>query len=401
MQSIEPSATQSTPNLAQIDINGFAAELDVLKASAYASIDRSDYWHLRSIERGGRMATALGLLTAWIIPNPITAVLLALGNFTRYLIAHHVLHKGYDKVPGIPKRYLSTHFAKGWRRFVDWFDWFDPVAWCHEHNNLHHHQTGQRGDPDLLEDHLMFLQRLRAPNWIKYTFIGLASLTWKCTYYAPNTASVLHPVGDKRIRSENIVWITFLDIFKLSSPNVRALWLRSYLPYSLFHFVAVPALFLPLGTTAALYVLINMLLAEAITNAHTFFVIGPNHTADDLHRFAFSYRSKQEFYVTQVLISANYRTGTPFADYMSLWLNYQIEHHLFPDLPMLKYRAIQPHVKALCAKYGVPYRQESIFKRFRRMLHVCVGKAEQRSLEVFPSQSDLASDGIRPATVGY
>ena len=29
---------------------------------------------------------------------------------------------------------------------------------------------------------------------------------------------------------------------------------------------------------------------------------------------------------------------------MSIWLNYQIEHHLFPDLPMRQYGLIQPRV---------------------------------------------------------
>jgi fatty acid desaturase len=292
-------------------------------------------------------------------------------------------------VPGIPERYTSRGFAQGWRRYIDWFDWFEPAGWSYEHNVLHHHQTGEIGDPDLLEDHLKFLQRLRAPNWVKYAFIGIASFTWKLTYYAPNTASVLHPATSKRIRSEHIVWLTLKNVLHFGNRSVRMLWRNCYLPYGLFHFVLIPSLFLPLGRTAALFVLINKLMAEAMANAHSFFVIGPNHTADDLHRFDFHYDSKQEFYVTQALVSANYNCGTDLVDFMSFWLNYQIEHHLFPDLPMLKYREVQPKVKALCAKYGVPYKQESIFKRFRRMLHVCVGKAEQRSMEAFPKKEEM------------
>jgi len=40
---------------------------------------------------------------------------------------------------------------------------------------------------------------------------------------------------------------------------------------------------------------------------------------------------------------------------------------------MLAYRRVQPKVKALCAKYGVPYVQEGVFTRFRKMLAVAVG----------------------------
>jgi len=41
-------------------------------------------------------------------------------------------------------------------------------------------------------------------------------------------------------------------------------------------------------------------------------------------------------------------------------------------------------VKALCLKHNLPYRQESVFRRFGRMLDVCVGKTSMRQLEVFP-----------------
>jgi linoleoyl-CoA desaturase len=36
-------------------------------------------------------------------------------------------------------------------------------------------------------------------------------------------------------------------------------------------------------------------------------------------------------------------------------LGYQVEHHLFPDMPSTRYAEIAPRVKALCAKYGLPY----------------------------------------------
>ena len=85
----------------------------------------------------------------------------------------------------------------------------------------------------------------------------------------------------------------------------------------------------------------------------------------------------------QVLGSANYATGSDLGDYAHLWLNYQIEHHLFPDLPMLRYREIQPKVKALCARYGIPYLQEGVFTRAKKMIAVAVGRASmKRAYEV-------------------
>ena len=135
---------------------------------------------------------------------------------------------------------------------------------------------------------------------------------------------------------------------------------------------------MPLGPLAVGSAFVNSLGAEALTNLHTFLVVGPNHTGDDLYRFDSRPRSKAESAVRQVLGSANYATGGDLVDYAHLWLNYQIEHHLFPDLPMLRYREIKPRVEALCAKYGIPYVQESVFTRAKKMVAVAVGLASMK-----------------------
>ena len=205
---------------------------------------------------------------------------------------------------------------------------------------------------------------------------------------------MMHHDGGRRSKKLSVAVLSVGNVLDFRRPAVRQLWLRCYASYATWHFVVVPLLFLPLGSAAAWAVLINKLLAEAITNAHAFLVIGPNHTADDLYRFRFHYRRKDEFYVTTVLGSANYRCGPELVDYLSIWLNYQIEHHLVPDLPMRQYCLIQPRVKAVCLEFGLPYRQESVFRRFGRMLDICVGKTSMRQLEAFPIQARRASEGI-------
>ena len=40
---------------------------------------------------------------------------------------------------------------------------------------------------------------------------------------------------------------------------------------------------------------------------------------------------------------------------MSGNLSYQVEHHLFPDLPSSRYAEIAPQVKDVCERYGLPY----------------------------------------------
>ena len=40
---------------------------------------------------------------------------------------------------------------------------------------------------------------------------------------------------------------------------------------------------------------------------------------------------------------------------MSGNLSYQVEHHLFPDMPSSRYQQIAPRVKEVCERYGLPY----------------------------------------------
>lgn len=365
------------------EIQQFGEELASLRKKVIDRLGDDDIRHLRKIERRGRVSSFLGYAIAWLGINPIAAFLISFGHFTRWLLAHHILHKGYDKVPGIPKRYTSDEFAQGRRRFIDWFDWIHPTAWHHEHNILHHYHTGEDADPDLVERHVEFLRSAPVPGWIKRVFVLLAGVTWKYTYYAPNTISVLKTESVKQAKQGHVAFLTIKSIFDLRLSTVRSLWASCYLPYAVTHFILIPLLFLPLGKEAVVAVFINKLLAECFTNLHSFLIIAPNHCGSDLCRYDFHFRTKEEFYVTQVLGTANYTTGSDAIDHLHIWLNYQIEHHLFPDLPMRQYQLIQPEVKALCEKYRLPYIQEDVFTRFEKMMKVCVGDSSMKRITEF------------------
>ena len=95
--------------------------------------------------------------------------------------------------------------------------------------------------------------------------------------------------------------------------------------------------------------------------------------------------------VRQVLGSVNYACGSELVDFAHLYLNYQIEHHLFPDIPMARYREIQPRVKALCAKHGIPYIQEGVFSRVKKMLSVAVGKTSMRRVRSLMKPREMAA----------
>ncbi len=374
-----------TDPLPRLDYDAFARDLEAIRAEAVASLGPDDFAHLRRMERWGHACAALGYATAWIAPNPVSAALISLGATARWtIVTHHVTHGGMDRVPGVPARYTSKGFAKGRRRLVDWFDWMLPDAWHYEHNVLHHYHTNEASDPDLVEQNFEALHRPGVPMALRYLAAGFYALTWKFTYYAPNTYLVLRRAERARAegRPVSVSGIAnpdpLLTAFDPRTADGRRFWRECVLPYGLGRFVAIPALYLPLGPWAAFSVWANSVGAEALHNLHTFAVVVPNHAGDDLYRYDRGVTDRAEFYVRQVLGSVNFSTGGDVRDFLHGFLNYQIEHHLWPDLPPRAYQRVQPKVKAACERHGVPYVQEPIARRLGKLLDVIVGRASMR-----------------------
>jgi len=62
-------------------------------------------------------------------------------------------------------------------------------------------------------------------------------------------------------------------------------------------------------------------------------------------------------------------------------VNYQIEHHLFPDMTMRQYELAQPEVERICRAHGVPYVQHSVWKRLVMLFDVATGRTKMRVWE--------------------
>jgi fatty acid desaturase len=67
-----------------------------------------------------------------------------------------------------------------------------------------------------------------------------------------------------------------------------------------------------------------------------------------------------DFVRRQVLTSRNVR-GSRLVDWLLGGLNYQIEHHLFPNMPRPNLRRAQPLIRAFCVQHGLPYVEAGLF----------------------------------------
>lgn len=354
-----------------------------------------DFEHLKKLELWGRIFGIGGffliLLTVsydavsgmnsflfWIL-GIAGAVSMGIANVARWAnVTHPILHGAYDKVPGIPARYTKKGFAKGNRRWVDWLDWVEPEAWTFEHNIMHHYHLGEEDDPDNVEKNMVWLHEAKMPIWLKYTFVYIFAFTWKLTYYAPNTIRILAN-KDRLKRGEKPSPEYELSPF---TPNGKVLWKEAILPYGLAKFVFLPALAMPFGGWAAFgYMFLFMVLSEFWANLHSFLVIVPNHSAEDIYQFSTPHKNQGEYYLRQIMGSVNYNTGSDWIDFLHGFLNYQVEHHLFPDMPNSFYQKMQPVVKDICKKHNLEYRQESVFKRIQMTLDLMVGKTKLLTID--------------------
>ncbi|MCX4093224.1 fatty acid desaturase family protein [Nocardia sp. alder85J] len=114
--------------------------------------------------------------------------------------------------------------------------------------------------------------------------------------------------------------------------------------------------------------------ANALRNVWAHMVIFCGHFPDGAEKFTarvVEQETEHEWYLRQLLGSANFDAG-PVLAFLSGNLCYQIEHHLFPDLPSNRYADIAVRVRALCEKYDLPYTSGSLPRQYllaMRTLH--------------------------------
>ena len=106
--------------------------------------------------------------------------------------------------------------------------------------------------------------------------------------------------------------------------------------------------------------------ANLLRNLWAYVVIFCGHFPDGAEKFTaevLDNETKGEWYLRQMLGAANFKAG-PLLAFSSGNLCYQIEHHLFPDLPSNRYAQIAVRVRALCDKYDLPYTTGSLVRQY-------------------------------------
>jgi len=374
----------------QLDLDAFGRDIKELGKKLRAEEGQEHVEHLEKIMMWSNMCLFIGIglsfLPAYCL---VPSVLICVGVTARWtMVGHHVIHGGYDR----SKKYSRRKFAMGtWRRLLDWTDWMLPEGWAIEHNIHHHYKLNEDADPDLVERNFKFLRNSKVPRAMKFATVGLMMVMWKWSYYAPSTFKLYreHELKkgkqDAHVKSEST---TLSQILQGKEPNVNIMdfVVRSMLPFLVRQFVLFPlaigAIGYMVGAPITFFTnsLINIFVGEVLSNIHSYIIIVPNHSGEDMYTYKTEVTARSsEFYLRQVISSANFTSGNDYPaakdliDFMQGWLNYQIEHHLWPDLSMLSYQRSHAEVQRICAKHNVPFVKEHVFERLRKCTAIAIG----------------------------
>jgi linoleoyl-CoA desaturase len=222
--------------------------------------------------------------------------------------------------------------------------------WRHSHNVVHHTWTNVIGRDRVVGYGMLRVtaQQRWHPFYLLQPLSSVVMAVWFEWFIALHDLEINRVLAGKR---------TWTELRPLLRAVVRKAVRQGSKDYLLWPLLAGPLFIYVLAANAA---------ANIIRNVWTYVVIFCGHFPAGVHFFRaheIEGETRARWYVRQLLGSCNIDGGRLF-HVMSGNLSHQIEHHLFPDMPSNRYPEIAPRVRALCARYGLPYNTRQLTRQF-------------------------------------
>jgi NADPH-dependent stearoyl-CoA 9-desaturase len=332
-------------HLTDIDIENLAVELDAIRRDIEDSLGERDARYIRrtiaaqrALEVVGRvMLAASSKRSAWWAGATTLGLAKIIENME---IGHNVMHGQWDWMND-PEIHSSS-----W----EWDQLGAAKHWRFTHNFQHHVYTNILG----MDDDVGFgmLRVTRDQRWKKFNIANLLWNTMLALGFEWGVA-VQHLEIGKIVKGRADQDATRERLRVASTKAGRQLF-KDY--------VAFPALTsLSPSATYKSAVTANVM-ANVIRNIWSNAVIFCGHFPDGAEKFTkrdLEGETKGQWYLRQMLGSSNIDAG-PVMAFMTGNLCYQIEHHLYPDLPSNRLAEASVRVRQVCDKYDLPYTTGSL-----------------------------------------
>ncbi|MEO3761646.1 fatty acid desaturase [Mycobacterium sp. B14F4] len=325
-------------HLSEADIEALGYELDGIRREIEESLGAGDAAYIQRTIRFQRTldVTARVLIgasrarTGWLLGTAALAVAKSVENME---IGHNVSHGQWDWMND-PEIHSTT-----W----EWDMAGLSSQWRYAHNYRHHMFSNVLGMDDDLGFGVMRVTRDQ-PWRPRYLLQPLQNLFLAATF---EWGIALHDVELRRGQGV--------------TADARAL-MGKVARQAVKDYVLFPAL----SRSRWRRTLAANAVANLARNLWAYMVIFCGHFPDGAEKFTadvLEQETRAEWYLRQMLGAANFKAGRLLA-FASGNLCYQIEHHMFPDLPSNRYAQIAVRVRAFCEKYDLPYTSGSFVRQY-------------------------------------
>ena len=336
-------------HLTDADVDALGAELDALRREIEAERGERDVRYVRrtilaqrALEVAGRLALfGSHRRSLWLLGTGSLALAKIIENME---LGHNVMHGQWDWMND-PEVHSTT-----W----EWDMVCASPHWKHSHNYIHHKYTNVVGmDHDV---GYKILRVTRDEPWEpRRAFQPLANVFLAATF---EWGIGLHDLALKEVISGE-------KPKEVAIPQIKE-FLRKIGKQVGKDYVLFPALTGP----NFVHTLTANATANVIRNLWAYVVIFCGHFPDGAEKFTVDTLDDEtpgQWYLRQMLGSANFNAGPAMA-FMSGNLCYQIEHHLYPDLPSNRLADTSVRVRELCDKYDLPYTTGSLWVQYLKTL---------------------------------
>jgi len=348
--------------LSEEQIEALGRELDAIHDEVYADLGERDAQYIRStIKLHRHLVLGARVLLLGSRRRPLwwtgTIALSVAKILENMEIGHNVMHGQWDWMndPDIN--------SQNW----DWDTASPADAWRHSHNYEHHTFTNIRGKDRDLGYEIMRIdphQRWHPVYVLQplYNLVLMGFFEW---------GVALHDLNFEAIRSGEKPKQQALAELKAIGVKARRQAIKDYVAFPALSAAgtAVAGMVVAKGVGAAgrgrrrsawaafKSTLAADFAANVVRNVWAHSIIFCGHFPDQTYTFSekeVADETRGAWYVRQLLGSANI-DGSPLFHFMSGNLSYQVEHHLYPDMPSSRYAEIAPRVREVCERYGLPY----------------------------------------------
>ncbi|HTK67338.1 MAG TPA: acyl-CoA desaturase [Pseudonocardia sp.] len=362
------------------ELEELGREFAAIHEEVYADLGERDRRYITGVIRAHRqLGTAGRALLAgsrskpmWLLGTSALAVAKILENME---LGHNILHGQWDWMND-PYIHSST-----W----DWDTASTAEAWKHSHNYVHHTFTNIRGKDKDLGYEIMRIDPNQPwhPAYLLqplYNLLLMGLFEW---------GVAVHDLDIEAIRQRRKPWKDVWHDLKGISGKARDQIVKDYVGWPAVSAAAAAAIEAlrtrpdaggsrrRAGVRGAVRQAVAErvagvpsaardgfvatfwadIVANLIRNVWTHSIIFCGHFPDQTYTFSpeeVENETSGGWYARQLVGAANI-TGSPLFHIMSGNLGYQVEHHLYPDMPSSRYSEIAPRVRDICERYRLPY----------------------------------------------